>query len=148
VPLKMSLACWPVVVAEVVLELVLESAPEIWPLKPASLSLKLAAPRIRRSDRPFLAEHGPRRLGFTFARSAHHRAVWEPSTRAQHSSRWLGRRGVALLFAYASFGRLDLGVSAARLSTSFPWLFRPTGSHAEHFVRGHPFLRSSGTADT
>jgi len=37
----------------------------------------------------------------------HHRSVWEPSG-AQRSSRWLNRGRLALLFASASFGRLDL----------------------------------------
>jgi len=37
----------------------------------------------------------------------HRRPVWEPSG-AQHSSRWLNRGRLALLFASASFVRLDL----------------------------------------
>jgi hypothetical protein len=40
--------------------------------------------------------------------------------RAQRSSRWLGWGQLALLFAYASFGRFDSDGSVPRITTGFP----------------------------
>jgi len=51
----------------------------------------------------------------------HHRAVREPSM-AQHSSRWLNRGAVALLFACASFVRPVLGAPSTPLASLRPVL--------------------------
>src|SRR5579883_1023174 len=62
---------------------------------------------------PFRAsEHEPR--GALAAQTAHPRTV-RVISRAQRSSRWLDRRGLALLFAGASFGRRDFDAPATAL---------------------------------
>jgi len=69
---------------------------------------------VERPNRmPFRAfEHEPR--GALAAQTAHPRTV-RVISRAQRSSRWLDRRGLALLFAGASFRRRDFDAPATAL---------------------------------
>jgi len=78
-------------------------------------------------------------IAFALNAITHHRPVWEPSG-AQRSSRWLNRGRLALLFASASFGRIDLDapslvcIPARRTSVSlsgarYPFVTKPR-SHA------------------
>src|SRR5215472_5591487 len=64
--------------------------------------------------------------------------------RAQRSSRWLGRGGVALLFAHASFGRLVLDAPATASRRVPAALDRRLARSA--FRARAPLIRSSGTA--
>jgi hypothetical protein len=64
--------------------------------------------------------------------------------RAQRSSRWLGWGELALLFAYASFGRWDFDASVPRITAGFP---RCRGLAFSAFDARAPFYVLSGTAD-